>query len=1017
MRLSSIRVASALAATLAFLSCAEAPTAPQRATAVTTLVQAASVARPAVVISQIQGGGGNAGALYRNDFVELFNPGATPVNLAGWRVAYASSTGSNWNYTALSGSIQPGGYYLVQQAAGTGTQPALPTPDAIGNASMSAMAGKVVLVSAGSDLSGACPVGSNVVDRMGFGAASGDAACVVEWGTRTVNLSNTSSARRKDGGCAYTGIAQADFDIVTQNGFVARNSATPAIAPCDGGVTGPTVASVQLSATSASLIIGATQQLTATPKDADGNALNVAISWTSSAASVATVSSSGLVTAVAAGTATITASAGAQSAQATITVTAAPRAVSPIQLQINELMGDPANAESASWGEWFEVHNTSDAPINLQGWRILSGGSGQPAHTISAAVIVPAGGYAVLGRGFDSARNGGLTLDYNYFTGNSTIWLDNNDYLVLLDATQAIVDSLSWTTLPRGVTKGLRPGVAQVTNADDAAWGFSTTTFGDGDYGTPGAENTGLADAPPFVSPNTWSISGRLTTDTLPVGFEDQLFGTLRDATGATVATTGTWTSLTPDILSIDARGVIRGLAIGTGIVRITAEDGAGRNFRLPVREFAPSSVTYANPAIFGLPVDNDASDDFLLNRREFTSSWNGGRGIPNWVAYSVAAGNRVPGAERCDCFTFDPLLEQAGFSRYSTADYTGAGGFLGQGIGIDRGHLARSADRTVGALDNARTFYFSNIIPQFSDNNQGPWAAHEMFLGDLADSQGKEVFIYAGASGSVGTIKNEGLITIPAWTWKVSVVAAPGTRLEDVRDYRDLQVIAVVMPNAMGIRNVNWQTSYVVTADSVERLSGYRFLSGLPEKTRRALITGTQPPLGAIASVSGLEGAAITFDASASVDPNGSIVSYAWDFGDGTTGSGVAPQHEYETFGTYTVQLVTTDNDGLVDTVSAEISVAQATPAQAALQVEDEVNALVAVAGLNRGETQSLNAKVRAIKASLGRSNAEALLGQLGALENELEAMLRSGRLSEEALRPVSGAIVRLRKSTLQGR
>lgn len=1007
------RSLAALAVAVLAISCADAPTAPPTVNVrfVPTSTTAAAYAGPQVLISQIYGGGGNSGSTFRNDFIELFNPGSAAVDVTGWRVAYASSTGSSWQYTTLSGSIQPGGYYLVQQAQGSGGTTALPTPDATGTIAMSATAGKVVLVSDGTALSGTCPVAAPVVDRVAFGNSTSAGNCVPEWTSRTPAPSNVNAVVRGDNGCAYTGSPNADFSAALPN---PRNTASPAITPCDGGSTGPVAASVVVTPTSASLIVGGSITVEATALDADGATVDVPVTFSTNASGVASVNAAGVITAVSAGTATITATAGTATASVEVTVTAPPREVSAAELQINELMGDPANAESASWGEWFEVHNTGSTPIDLQGWRILSGGSNQPAHTINASVIVPAGGYAVIGRGFDPARNGGITLDYNYFVGSSsTIWLDNNDYLVLLDAAQAIVDSVSWTALPRGVTKGLRPGTAQVTNADDAAWGFSTTTFGDGDYGTPGAENTGLADTPPFVSTNSVSISGRLTTDTLPVGFEDQLFGSLRDAANTVIPSTFTFTSLTPDILSVDARGVIRGLAVGNAVVRVTAEDGTGRNFRLPVREFLPSSVTYANPAEFGLPVDDDASDDFLINRREFTSSWNGGRGIPNWVGYTVANGNRVPGAERCDCFTFDPLLEQAGFSRYTTADYTGAGAFIGGGAGIDRGHLARSADRTVGALDNARTFYFSNIIPQFSDNNQGPWAAHETFLGSIAESQDKEVFIFSGGAGSVGTVKGEGLITIPAWTWKVSVIAPRGTRLEDVRDYRDLEVLAVVMPNAMGIRNVNWQTSYVVTADSVERLTGYRFLSALPAKTRRALITGTQPPLGAIAPVNGLEGAAIGFDATGSVDPNGTIVSYEWSFGDGSTGTGATPTHTYDFFGTYTVQLVTTDNDGLADTVSTTVEVAQVTPAQGIAQVRAAIAELATATGLNRGQTQSLLVKVNAAEASIQRGNAQAALGQLGALRNELQALVNSGRATAAQTEVIELAIERVERAT----
>lgn len=55
-----------------------------------------------VVISQIYGGGGNTGATYRNDFIEFFNRGNAAVNLNGYSVQYASSTGTSWAVTTLT---------------------------------------------------------------------------------------------------------------------------------------------------------------------------------------------------------------------------------------------------------------------------------------------------------------------------------------------------------------------------------------------------------------------------------------------------------------------------------------------------------------------------------------------------------------------------------------------------------------------------------------------------------------------------------------------------------------------------------------------------------------------------------------------------------------------------------------------------------------------------------------------------------------------------------------------------
>ena len=51
-----------------------------------------AAASPNVVISQVYGGGGNTGAQYTNDFIELFNRGTSSVSLVGWSVQYASAT-------------------------------------------------------------------------------------------------------------------------------------------------------------------------------------------------------------------------------------------------------------------------------------------------------------------------------------------------------------------------------------------------------------------------------------------------------------------------------------------------------------------------------------------------------------------------------------------------------------------------------------------------------------------------------------------------------------------------------------------------------------------------------------------------------------------------------------------------------------------------------------------------------------------------------------------------------------
>lgn len=159
-----------------------------------------------IVISQVYGGGGNAGATYTNDFIELYNRGASAVDVSTWSVQYASSAGTSWARTNLAGSIAPGQYYLVQQAAGAGGTTPLPTPDATGSIAMSATAGKVALVSNQTTIGVvSCPA---VHDFLGYGAATN---CFET--APTANLSNTTAAIRAAGGATDTDNNSTDFAI------------------------------------------------------------------------------------------------------------------------------------------------------------------------------------------------------------------------------------------------------------------------------------------------------------------------------------------------------------------------------------------------------------------------------------------------------------------------------------------------------------------------------------------------------------------------------------------------------------------------------------------------------------------------------------------------------------------------------------------------------------------------------------------------------------------------------------
>jgi DNA/RNA endonuclease YhcR with UshA esterase domain len=142
-----------------------------------------------VVISQVFGGGGNNGAPYKKDFIELYNPTDQTVSLEGWSVQYASATGNTWQVTSLSGSIAPYSFYLISEGSGTNGID-LPAADASGSIAMSGTNGKVVLLNTTTPATGTTPAGA--IDFVGFGSAT-----TFEGTGATAVLSNTTSAQRR----------------------------------------------------------------------------------------------------------------------------------------------------------------------------------------------------------------------------------------------------------------------------------------------------------------------------------------------------------------------------------------------------------------------------------------------------------------------------------------------------------------------------------------------------------------------------------------------------------------------------------------------------------------------------------------------------------------------------------------------------------------------------------------------------------------------------------------------------
>lgn len=167
-----------------------------------SLVALAVTANAQIVINEVYGGGGNSGTTLKQDFVELYNRGTSPVTLTNAYIQYGSATGvfggtgTPPNIFALPASItiNPGKYYLIQGAAGAGGTVNLDTPDfTISTLAMSATGGKVALTTDNVVVTSATQ--SNVIDLVGWNTTTN----IFEGSGRAPATTATTSISRTNG--------------------------------------------------------------------------------------------------------------------------------------------------------------------------------------------------------------------------------------------------------------------------------------------------------------------------------------------------------------------------------------------------------------------------------------------------------------------------------------------------------------------------------------------------------------------------------------------------------------------------------------------------------------------------------------------------------------------------------------------------------------------------------------------------------------------------------------------------
>ena len=138
-----------------------------------------------VVINEVYGGGGNKGATYTHDFVELYNPTDQEIDLEGWTVDQCAKGGSCHGKATLTGKIPAGGYFLIQGAQGNGGTKALPSPN---HAEDSLTYSGTEAIAYLKDAAG------ETIDLVGWGSANKFE------GTAAPRTTNTTSVQRKEDG-------------------------------------------------------------------------------------------------------------------------------------------------------------------------------------------------------------------------------------------------------------------------------------------------------------------------------------------------------------------------------------------------------------------------------------------------------------------------------------------------------------------------------------------------------------------------------------------------------------------------------------------------------------------------------------------------------------------------------------------------------------------------------------------------------------------------------------------------
>ena len=402
----------------------------------------------------------------------------------------------------------------------------------------------------------------------------------------------------------------------------ASGSATLTVSP----VAVIPVASVGVTLSSTSLTAGQSTQATATTRDANGAVLTGrALTWSSDNTSVATVSSAGLVSSLAAGTAHISATSEGKSGSATLTVTAVPPApVASVSVMLNspsltagqstqatattkDANGAVLTGRAIAWS----TNNSAIATVSASGLvtavaagsaqitATSEGQSGSATLTVTAVPPAPVATVTValaassLTAG-QSTQATATTKDANgtVLTGRAIAWSTSNSAIATVSAS--------------GLVTAVAAGSAQITASSEGQNGSATLTV------------TAVPPAP------VATVAVSLAASSVTAGQTTQATATTRDAnnvvlTGRAIA----WSSDNTAVATVSATGLVTSVAAGTAHIIATSEGKSG-SATLTVTAVSTSAAECATPRAGWI-----FCDDFETNRLASYFEYNTPESVP----------------------------------------------------------------------------------------------------------------------------------------------------------------------------------------------------------------------------------------------------------------------------------------------------------------------------------------------------------------------------------------------------